>query len=322
MANCSNCNCNPCSCDCSCDPENEAFSSAFNNFQVKFVGPITKTCVNGAVVWTLPCGLDDAEPVTGYPKLSGETVFCYFLRVLQNFDTIVSGFETPVPVSNGGTGATNAAEAVINLGAQAQCDELDEICATGWQDGDLVYRNSILTRLPAGTAGQVLTMSGGFPAWASPSSGLGQYIILADQKPSGTHGGTSATNTWNLRDLNTVVYDSDSNVASLSGNRFELLPGVYRIHIRSQQLGPDSMMLKLVNFTDTVDVLTGDSAHGVGASSEGNIANLTGRFTAIAAKEYRIEQWSDTGRVTNGFGDAVTRPGIVEQYLTIELWKE
>ena len=42
-------------------------------------------------------------------------------------------------------------------------------------NGDMYYRNSAgdFIRLPAGTAGQVLTVTGGVPAWAAPTGGGG-----------------------------------------------------------------------------------------------------------------------------------------------------
>ena len=62
-----------------------------------------------------------------------------------------------LPATNGGTGnATYAA-------------------------GDLLYasNSTTLSRLPAGTANQVLTMSGGAPTWVDPSSGSGSVTSVA-----------------------------------------------------------------------------------------------------------------------------------------------
>lgn len=74
-----NCNCNPCA-SSACDPANEPLSSALNNFITAFFGSLTKTCVNNQVVWVLPCDLDSG--ITGYPRIAGEGLACYILRVL------------------------------------------------------------------------------------------------------------------------------------------------------------------------------------------------------------------------------------------------
>lgn len=77
---CSSCGSDPCN-EITCDPANEPLSSALNNFITAFFGSLTKTCVNNQVVWVLPCDLDSG--ITGFPRVSGEGLACYFLRVFE-----------------------------------------------------------------------------------------------------------------------------------------------------------------------------------------------------------------------------------------------
>lgn len=72
------CHTSPCSCPDACDPSNEPLSSALNNFILAFFGSVTKTCVNGQVVWALPCELDSG--VAGFPRNANEGIACYLLR--------------------------------------------------------------------------------------------------------------------------------------------------------------------------------------------------------------------------------------------------
>lgn len=72
------CNCNPCT-ETTCDTANEPLASSLNNFITAFFGSLTKTCVNNQIVWVLPCDLDNGFP--GYPRVIGEGLACYFLRV-------------------------------------------------------------------------------------------------------------------------------------------------------------------------------------------------------------------------------------------------
>lgn len=76
------CNCNPCRCTPSCDTTNEPISSALNNFITAFFGTVTKTCVNGQVVWSLPCDLSTGSPLL--PRTAGEGVACYLLRLFAS----------------------------------------------------------------------------------------------------------------------------------------------------------------------------------------------------------------------------------------------
>lgn len=73
----------PCTCS-SCDPANEPLASALNNFITSFYGTLTKTCVNGVVVWALPCNLEAGS--SAFPRNSGESIACYFMRFLETFN--------------------------------------------------------------------------------------------------------------------------------------------------------------------------------------------------------------------------------------------
>jgi hypothetical protein len=59
--------------------DNEPLSSVMDNFVASFFGTVTKTVVNGQVVWTLPCNLDTGLPSN--PRQTGEGLACYFLRL-------------------------------------------------------------------------------------------------------------------------------------------------------------------------------------------------------------------------------------------------
>ncbi len=75
-----------------------------------------------------------------------------------------------VAIINGGTGQTTA---------NASFDALSPMTTAG----DLVYENATptATRLPIGSVGQVLTVSGGLPVWAAPAtSGTVTSVALSD----------------------------------------------------------------------------------------------------------------------------------------------
>lgn len=93
--------CSSCSGDCSCNqnidatngcapcgqcPTNsadcETLPSALQNFIDAFFGSVTKTEVNGEVVWTLPCSLDVG--LENNPRGANEGLACYFLRLFQD----------------------------------------------------------------------------------------------------------------------------------------------------------------------------------------------------------------------------------------------
>lgn len=76
-------------CPPKCDPAKEPLQSALANFILEFFGSVTKSCVNGKVVWTLPCDL--ASGIACYPRLPGEGVACYIMRLFELFGLVASG---------------------------------------------------------------------------------------------------------------------------------------------------------------------------------------------------------------------------------------
>lgn len=81
------------------DAANESLESALANFITQFFGSLTKSVVNGAVVWTLPCDLDSG--IEGNPRAEGEGLACYFLRLLE---------EGAASVADGALNIPNATE--------------------------------------------------------------------------------------------------------------------------------------------------------------------------------------------------------------------
>lgn len=73
--------CTPCGYNGVPDAANESVESTLANFIDAFFGSLTKTVVDGEVVWTLPCDLDTG--IEGYPRNEGEGVACYLLRVME-----------------------------------------------------------------------------------------------------------------------------------------------------------------------------------------------------------------------------------------------
>lgn len=104
-------------CPPSCDPENEPLDSALTNFIQSFYGTVTKTCVDGVVVWSLPCDLDAGIP--GFPRIAGEGLACYFLRYIQTITTGPAGATGPQGAPGNplaaGSGFTGDFDVVLNV---------------------------------------------------------------------------------------------------------------------------------------------------------------------------------------------------------------
>src|SRR5262245_24414684 len=96
--------CSPCSPCEEVSASNETLPSALENFILHFFGSVTKTVVNGKVVWTLPCDL--AVGLPGNPRNSDEGLACYFLRLFEGGIIGLTGLQGPqgAPGTNGKDG--------------------------------------------------------------------------------------------------------------------------------------------------------------------------------------------------------------------------
>lgn len=86
--------------------------------------------------------------------------------------------------------------------------------------GDTIYSSSGTTpaRLGIGSSGQVLTVSGGIPSWATPSSGGGMTLLSTTTLSGAT---TTVSVAGGYTDLKVVVYGCTN---STGGGRFRIAP--------------------------------------------------------------------------------------------------
>lgn len=139
----------------SVDPANETLPSSLSNFITDFYGDLTKTVVDGRVVWELPCDLDSGLPAN--PRLDGEGLACYFLRLA---DETVYGVPT--------TREVNGANGVLGGGDLGEDRTLTL---------DVNYASKAI--LPAYDAAQYGVVTGDADLASDNSSALAALTILA-----------------------------------------------------------------------------------------------------------------------------------------------
>jgi hypothetical protein len=107
------CNCNSSTYSSTCCPEvpypsisSESVPSLIDNLVYALYGTINKTITNGRVIWDVPCDPNNTTEIFDQPRLDGEGLMCYFIRLAN--DGTFMGATGPVGATglNGATGAT------------------------------------------------------------------------------------------------------------------------------------------------------------------------------------------------------------------------
>lgn len=198
---CSSCGSNgPCDCpDCSeeeCNAENEPLASSLQNFIVAFFGSITKTCVDNEVVWSLPCDLDEGIP--GFPRVAGEGVACYMLRVFEEGAFIgptgptgPSGGPIGPTGPTGDTGPTGPTGGTGATGPTGPTGATGSTGATG-PTGPTGATGATGTGTTGATGGTGPTGPTG-PTGATGATGTGASGATGATGPTGPTGATGAT---------------------------------------------------------------------------------------------------------------------------------
>ena len=186
--------------------------------------------------------------------------------------------------------------------------------------GDIEYRSSTAntnTRLGIGTTGQILTVAGGVPSWASPAGASINCAVFIDQKSSAA-GGTFTSGAWRTRDINTSQFNNISS-ASISSNQITLPAGTFMVVATAPFQRVDQNVLRFQNITDTTTPIEGQNAYTDAATAVAGLAYLSGIFTIAGSKTFELQHRCFTTRGGDGFGASNTI--TTDVYSVVSIWK-
>ena len=175
-----------------------------------------------------------------------------------------------------------------------------------------------------GDNGQYLQTNGsGTLSWQTvPNNGFESYAVIADQKASGTGGGTFTNGAWRTRDLNTEISDADG-IVSISSNQFTLGAGNYLIRWQCPALRIERHISRLQDITNTATVGTGSSSYTDASTSLANSVSFgAARVSITGDTVYEVQNICFTSRADFGFGLAVSLDSTTETYTIVEIFKE
>lgn len=153
--------------------------------------------------------------------------------------------------------------------------------------------------------------------------GSGLYsaiVILADEKTSGTAGGTATSGSWEKRTLNTERADS-GNHASLASSVITLDAGTWDVDGFAIAQYVDGHQARLQNTADTATLVTGTNAYASADETDliGTLSVLKGSFTIASSKTIELQHRVSSTRATNGYGSPTSWG--TEVYAVLELRK-
>ncbi|MFT7086989.1 MAG: hypothetical protein ACJAZX_000412 [Rickettsiales bacterium] len=145
------------------------------------------------------------------------------------------------------------------------------------------------------------------------------FIHIQEQKPSGTNAGSFASGAWRTRGLNVVVFNTIFG-ASLDSNQLTLPSGTYEISVLAGGYDVGQHKAKLVNISDSIDVLIGLNADTTTATDITTMSAIQGLFTISSPKLFEIQHRCSNTKNTDGFGQN-TNFSVVEVYCDVKIRK-
>lgn len=218
-----------------------------------------------------------------------------------------------VALTNGGTGAATRQGAIDNL--------LD---AAGGSAGDIFYNDGAnIVPLPVGANGEVLTLTGGLPVWATTSLGApstAQYVTLAtDATLTNERVLTGTTNRITLDDKGAggaIILDIGTDVVTLTGaqvltNKELTSPAI---------TAGSSIVLKGSSFDSTISWTDPAAARALTIPDPGGAASFVmtaGAQTIGGVKTFSSSPVLSTNAITSGTAKTISLPDATDTLVNL-----
>ena len=183
--------------------------------------------------------------------------------------------------------------------------------------------DGVAERLPPGEVGQVLVAGGPDVnvAWEA-SAGGAPHAVLQCRRTAGTDDGSTVAGQFQLRTINTEVYDALDVIELGTGvdvNKFKFEAGEYVVAWSAPCFGAvGKHQARLRQLVDGVTVASGSSSSCSAAAS--TLSNGVARFEPDPEKWYGIQHRCVNAVAGNGFGEACGF-GEMEVYTQVNIWR-
>ena len=151
------------------------------------------------------------------------------------------------------------------------------------------------------------------------NNAIGFYFFAKDVKAQGVAGGSSAANTWQTRDINTITVNRIG--ATLANNQVTVPAGTYKIRARVPGSVVNIFRVAIYNATAGTYLEFSGSQRADTSYADNIYAEVEGEFTFTVPTKIELRFWSSISYATTGFGYASNTPGVSESYSEITIWK-
>ena len=184
----------------------ESVPSLISNLTYALYGTITKSVVNGQIIWTTQCDPSSTATINGFPRNDGEGLLCYLLRF---FNYIGVNTITPVNFSGqlfGDVTGTQVATSVVKVNG-GSLPTLATVVGTD-PSGKIVNNTTLIPSIPRSINNVTIST----------------YTF--------TSGDLGAVTVFNLNATTTATIPTYSSVPFAYGQRLEVIAnGTGRVHI-------------------------------------------------------------------------------------------
>jgi len=144
----------------------------------------------------------------------------------------------------------------------------------------------------------------------------GDVFHLADEKASGTAGGSSVATTWTKHDL--ASKSNGITGASVASSVVSLPAGTYRATGYALAYQPTGFKIRLRNTTDGSTIAVGSNGYSSASNNDNVHSHIINHiFTLAGTKNIELQYYAGAAVATNGLGIA-TSSGEVEVYADLK----